>query len=370
VYCPGPGRGFSMQDEQYMDIAFDLAERGRGRTHPNPRVGAVLVRDGQIVGRGFHRGAGTAHAEAAALTEAGGKARGATLYCTLEPCAHFGRTPPCAQAVVAAGVRRVVAALQDPDPRVNGRGFALLRGAGIQVTLLEGRAAQLAKRQNAPFLKAVTRGLPYITYKAAHSLDGKVAAASGDARWISGEQSRQLVHEMRARADAVLVGAGTVRRDDPQLTVRLCEGRDPARVVLSASGDVPLAATLVREAARASTIVLTVTMPPAHEERLLAAGVRVERYGGDVREALQRLATLHIYDVLLEGGPTLASDLFAAGLVDRVAFFVAPLLLGTGAPELVGWPAPGSVAAGLRLRAPAWRQVGEDALLEADVEGA
>jgi diaminohydroxyphosphoribosylaminopyrimidine deaminase/5-amino-6-(5-phosphoribosylamino)uracil reductase len=357
-----------LDDGHYIQLAFELAERGRGLTHPNPRVGAVVVADGEVVGRGFHRGPGLPHAEVEALAEAGARARGAALYCTLEPCAHQGRTPPCADAIVAAGVGRVVAALQDPNPLVNGRGFERLRAAGVVAELMGGEAARRAERLNAPFLKYQRRGLPYVTYKAAVSLDGKVAGADGAPRRISGDESHRLVHAMRALADAVLIGAGTLRRDDPQLTVRACEGRDPLRVVLTRSGPLPLASRLFADARETPTLVLAADLSHARERALLALGVQVERFDGSLPDALRRLAARGALEVLLEGGPLLAGALFADGLVDRVALFVAPLIIGRGAPDLVALPAGGAAHVAVRLRDAAWQPVGDDMLLEADVE--
>lgn len=351
-----------------MELALELAARGRGTTHPNPRVGAVVVAGGEIVGRGYHRAPGSPHAEVEALNEAGERARGATLYCTLEPCAHFGRTPPCTQAILQAGVARVVAALQDPNPLVNGQGLRELRAGGVEVDLLEGEPARRAEQLNAPFLKHQRTGLPFVTFKAAVSLDGKVAGAGGARRQISSEPSRELVRRMRSLADAVLIGAGTLRRDDPLLTVRACPGRDPLRVVLTRGGRLPPAARLFATAAEAPTLVLAAELSAARERALLAAGVQVERFDGTPRDALLRLAARGVLDVLLEGGPRLASALLADGLVDRVALFVAPLLIGCGAPDLTTLRASEAEERPLRLREPVWRPVGADMLLEAAVE--
>lgn len=239
-------RGFlRMDDDRYIEEAFALAERGRGSAHPNPLVGAVLVRDGEVVGRGWHLGPGEPHAEAMALAAASERAAGATLYCTLEPCSHHGQTPPCADALVAAGIRRAVVALGDPNPLVDGRGLARLREGGVEVELQDERWGARARKQNAPFLKYHASGLPLVTYKAAVTLDGKVAAAGGDARWISCLDSRRAVHQLRATADAVMVGAGTLRRDDPELTVRLSEGRDPVRVIVTHRGELPAGARVL-----------------------------------------------------------------------------------------------------------------------------
>ena len=276
-----------MDDALYMTEAFDLAEKGRGSTHPNPLVGAVLVKDGVVVGRGWHLAPGEPHAEAMALAQAGEAARGATLYCTLEPCSHQGKTPPCADALVAAGVERAVVALRDPDPRVDGAGFRKLRDGGVVVDLAEERWGARARRQNAPFLKFNRENLPLVTYKAAVSLDGKVAAQGGDARWISCLDSRRAVHELRARADAVMVGAGTVRRDDPELTVRLSDGRDPVRVVITSDGELPPGAKLLATARKTRTIVVAREATPAARRLLEARGAELVEVGdGGLRAAL------------------------------------------------------------------------------------
>jgi diaminohydroxyphosphoribosylaminopyrimidine deaminase/5-amino-6-(5-phosphoribosylamino)uracil reductase len=357
-----------MDDENYMAEAFDLAERGRGGTHPNPLVGAVLVKDGVIVGRGWHRAPGEPHAEIVALAEAGAAARGATLYCTLEPCSHHGKTPPCADALVAAGVARAVVALQDPNPLVDGRGLRKLREGGVEVELAADRFGARAREQNAPFLKFQRDGLPLVTYKAAVSLDGKVAAQSGDARWISCLDSRRAVHELRARVDAVMVGAGTVRRDDPELTVRLAEGRDPARVVVTHNGELPPQAKVLATAHLTRTIVVAQQAAPATRRLLQERGVELLEVGqGGLRAALEALAGLGLLDVLCEGGPTLAGELLAQGLIDRVLLFVAPLIVGRGAPDLFAAPAVSAVDRAWRLTDVTWRPVCDDLLVSGSI---
>lgn len=355
-------------DDRHMDEAFALAERGRGLTHPNPLVGAVLVKDGAVVGRGWHPGPGEPHAEAAALREAGPAARGATLYCTLEPCAHQGRTPPCADAVIAAGVARAVVACGDPNPLVDGRGLARLREASVTVDTGGGRWEARACAQNAAFMKAASSGLPLLTYKAAVTLDGKVAAAGGDARWVSGPESRRRVHAMRAAADAVMVGAGTLRRDDPELTVRLVKGRDPVRVVVSSDGRVPLDAKLIRAAGSVPTVVLATHVAPASRDALEKRGVEVLEMGDEgLRRGLGLLAERGLLDVLCEGGPGLAASLLAEGLIDRLVLFVAPLVVGRGAPDLVAAPAVSAMADATRLTNLRWEAVGDDLMLRADL---
>ena len=357
-----------MDDAQYMEEAFSLAERGRGSTHPNPLVGAVLVKDGEVVGRGCHRAPGEPHAEAMALAEAGERARGATLFCTLEPCSHHGRTPPCADALVAAGVARVVIALGDPNPQVDGRGLSKLREGGVTVELAGDEWRARAREQNAPFLMFQRTGRPLVTYKAAVSVDGKVAAAGGDARWISCLDSRRAVHELRSRVDAVMVGAETVRRDDPELTVRLTDGRDPARVVITHEGDLPPGAKLLATARQTRTIVVADRATEAARRLLETRGAELVEVGaGGLPAALEALAGMGLLDVLCEGGPTLAGELLAAGLIDRVLLFVAPLIVGRGAPDLFAAPAVSAVSSAWRLQDVHWRPVCDDLLLSGTV---
>jgi diaminohydroxyphosphoribosylaminopyrimidine deaminase/5-amino-6-(5-phosphoribosylamino)uracil reductase len=357
-----------MDDQQYMDEAFALAERGRGSTHPNPLVGAVLVNDGEVVGRGWHLAPGEPHAEAMALDEAGDRARGATLYCTLEPCSHHGKTPPCADAVVAAGVVRAVIALRDPDPRVDGEGMRKLREGGVAVDLEETRYGARARRQNAPFLKYHETRLPLVTYKAAVTLDGKVAAAGGNARWISCLDSRRAVHELRSHVDAVLVGAGTVRQDDPELTVRLSDGRDPVRVVITRDGVLPWGCKLLATSHRTPTIVVADEATDPVRTRLRARGAEVLEVGpAGLRGALHALAARGLLDVLCEGGPTLAGQLLSAGLLDRVLLFVAPLIVGRGAPDLFAAPAVSAVTGAWRLADVEWSRVCDDLMFSGTV---
>ena len=359
-----------MRDEDLMQEAIELAERGRGATHPNPLVGALVVADGKIVGRGYHEGPGRAHAEVIALESASGSTVGATLYCTLEPCAHQGRTPPCTDAIIAAGIARVVIALRDPNPVVDGRGIERLRGAGVEVTLLEGDFARRAAQQNAAYLKFIATGLPRVTYKAAVSADGKVAATGGDSRWISSVESRRAVHALRAAADAVMIGGGTARRDDPRLTVRDVEGRDPVRVVVSDRGDLGDGSQLLRSAAAVRTIVLGEVADLRARARLTHAGVELLEPHGGLHEGLKQLARLGLLDLLCEGGPTLAGALLEQGLIDRVALFVAPMVIGRGAPDLFAAPAVDAVADAWRLDDAEWRTSGADMLLTATVRKA
>jgi len=326
-------------DEGFLRAALREARRGVGRTHPNPPVGAVVVRNGRIVGRGYHRRAGAAHGEAMALERAGRAARGATLYVTLEPCNHHGRTPPCTAAVLAAGIRRVVIGSIDPNPHVAGSGRHALESAGVTVAcgVLQAECDALL----APFRKHITTGLPWVTLKLAASLDGRIATADGDSRWITGEASRQFVHRLRDEHDAILVGAETVRRDDPQLTCRRRGGRNPLRVVVAGRLDLPLDAHVVRDSRAIPTLVLTAHKAPAKAIAALQdAGVEVVRCparGGRIamREVLDVLGRRGLSSVLVEGGASVASQLLRARLVDELLLFLAPKLIGgDGRPVL------------------------------------
>jgi diaminohydroxyphosphoribosylaminopyrimidine deaminase/5-amino-6-(5-phosphoribosylamino)uracil reductase len=361
-------------DDVHMQRALDLAEQGRGVVSPNPLVGAVVARDAQVVGEGWHRGPGTPHAEVVAIDAAGDRARGATLFTTLEPCSHFGRTPPCAPRIAEAGIRRVVAAIGDPNPMVDGGGFSALRAAGVEVE--SGRLADEAFRQNRAYLKHVRTGLPYVTLKMAASLDGKVAARDGSSRWITGEAARAEVHRMRAAADAIMVGAGTAIGDDPALTVRDPEylGRPKLRVVVDGVGIVPETGRLFTDG-RAPTLVATTERAPEARRRAWAdAGAEVLVLGdpGTDHTPLDRLfetiGKRDLQHVLLEGGPTLAWAAADAGLVDRVVVFLAPVLLGgAGAPGILMGAGSPSVTDALRLQVVDVDRVGDDIRVVADV---
>jgi len=361
-----------MDDEAYLERALGLAERGRGLTSPNPLVGAVVVAGGRILGEGFHEGPGLPHAEIVALEEAGDGARGATLYTTLEPCDHFGRTPPCTQSIVRAGVARVVSAMGDPNPVVDGRGFAALEAAAIEVRT--GVLAQEAARQNEAYLKHVRTGLPFVTWKMAASLDGKVASRDGTSRWITGEAARADVHRLRAASDAILVGAGTALVDDPSLTVRDpgYRGRPPLRVLVDARGRVPETGDLFDQAAR-TMVATTGAAPRDRREAWRSRGAEVVEYepeGGNV-PLLQLLADLgkrDVQSVLLEGGPTLAWSMVEDRAVDKVVVYFAPKLIGgEAAPGVLGGRGFAPIAQAVRLRVASFDRVGEDLKVEAHV---
>jgi diaminohydroxyphosphoribosylaminopyrimidine deaminase/5-amino-6-(5-phosphoribosylamino)uracil reductase len=324
-------------DQVWMRRALELAERGRGCVEPNPLVGAVVVRDGQLIGEGWHQRYGEAHAEVHALAAAGDAARGATLYVTLEPCCHHGKTPPCTDLVLRAGIRRVVAAMLDPFPRVSGQGVAQLRAAGLAVEVgLEETAAQ---RLNAPYLKLLTTGRPYVHAKWAMTLDGKIATRTGDSHWISNEGSRRRVHTLRGRMDAILVGSGTVRADDPLLTARPPGPRTPVRVVLDSHGDLPAACQLLRTAREVPLLVATgPDITPAQRQTLLDAGAEVLPVPAttgrpDTLALLDELGRRRMTNILVEGGAVLLGSFRDARAIDEVHVFIAPILAGgAGAP--------------------------------------
>ena len=333
-------------DLHYMRAALTLAARGLGQVAPNPAVGCLIVKDGRVVGRGWTQPGGRPHAETEALKQAGAAARGATVYVTLEPCAHHGRTPPCAEALVEAGVARVVAALEDPDTRVAGRGLEILRKAGIAVEA--GVARTQAERLNAGFLKRILKGRPLVVLKLATSLDGRIATQSGDSRWITGPLARRRAHLLRSRADAILVGSGTAVTDNPRLDVRLpgLEGRQPLRVVVDGRLRLPLTHDLVARAAEVPTLLVTHDGNPA--ARLHAyedAGVEVVQVATDpdaghvsLEATLDLLGARGITRLLVEGGGHLAASLLRGGLVDRLAWFQAPVVIGgDGVPAVSGF---------------------------------
>ncbi|HEX6174909.1 MAG TPA: bifunctional diaminohydroxyphosphoribosylaminopyrimidine deaminase/5-amino-6-(5-phosphoribosylamino)uracil reductase RibD [Candidatus Binatia bacterium] len=319
-------------DRRYMRMACRLAEKAAGRTSPNPMVGAVLVRKGRIIGSGFHPFAGGDHAEIVALKEAGNKAEGATLYINLEPCNHYGRTPPCTRSLIAAGINEVVVGMEDPNPLVSGKGLRALVRAGIKVRT--GVLHEQCRVLNEAFTKLITRGVPFVTLKLAASLDGKISTATGDARWISCEESRATVHLLRNRYDAVLVGAGTVIADNPQLTCRIAGGRDPWRIILDARLRIPLDAEFLHQRGKDKNIIVTSDTAPAAKigalETLGATVWRLPAREGAVRwqPLLRKLAKIGIASVLIEGGATTAAGALKEKVVDKMLLFYAPKLLG------------------------------------------
>lgn len=357
-------------DREWISVAFALAALAEGETSPNPRVGCVLVRDGRVVGRGYHHVAGQAHAECLAIEEAGEEARGATLYINLEPCAHQGRTPPCVERIVESGVRRVVASMRDPDPRVDGRGFGRLREAGVQVDV--GLMEVEAGRLNEPFLHWQRHHAPLVTLKAGVSLDGQIAAAGGAARWVTGAPARRFAHRLRLRHDAVLIGAGTLRHDDPRLTVRLPgESARRLRVVLSRSGDLDPGLRLLRKGAGEDGPVRIYTSPEApqpagrrHADHVTVVRVGAQGDGLDLTAVLRDLASCGVHSLMVEGGGKTWAGFLKAGLAQRVALFVAGSLLGSaGAVPLVDAPAVERPRLGWRLQREQLIPLGADLLV-------
>lgn len=359
--------------ETYMHRALDLARKGEGRTRPNPPVGAVIVRDGLIVGEGFHPKAGEPHAEIFALREAGGMARGADLYVTLEPCCHVGRTGPCADAVLAAGVARVFVGAVDPNPAVAGKGIARLRKGGVEVR--SGLLGAECERLIAPFARHVTTGLPFVILKAAATLDGRTATSTGESQWITGESSREWVHRLRDRVDAIMVGSGTVLKDNPRLTSRLVEGgRDPVRIVLDSRLRIPEDAAVFAADSPAPTIVATTERAPGEKlSRLRSRGIQVlevTEMGGRVHlpELLHGLGKLGLQSVLLEGGGQLNDAFLEGKLIDRVMVFIAPLILGgNDGRGIFDGKGVTRLADALRLADVRVRRFDEDILIEGEV---
>ncbi len=325
---------FTAQDRFYMQMALDLAARGTGHTSPNPLVGAVVVKDRKVVGRGWHERFGGPHAEVNALNQAGDKARGAALYVTLEPCNHTGKTPPCTEKILTAGIRRVVVAMRDPNPGVKGGGNDRLRAAGLEVA--EGLAEDAARRQNEFFIKHVRTQKPFVILKCAATLDGRIATRTGDARWVSGPESRGFVHDLRHAVDAILVGVGTVKADDPSLTTRLPDrkGCDPKRIILDTRLSIPLKARVLTQSSPSETILVAgPEASPEARHKLTGTGARVlvapVKDGGiDMAALMATLGREGIASILVEGGSRISGSALQAGIVDKLLLFYAPKLLG------------------------------------------
>ncbi len=327
-----------MGDEHFMQMALDLAKKGRGFTSPNPMVGAVIVKNGEVVGKGYHQAAGRPHAEINAIEDAGALAQGATLYVTLEPCNHTGRTPPCTERVLAAGIKKVVVAMKDPNPDVMGGGIDYLRSQGVHIAV--GVCEDRAKTLNEIFLKYIKTKRPFSIIKCAATLDGQIATRTGDSRWVTGEESREFVHRLRHAVDAIMVGINTVILDDPSLTTRLknrqenARGRDPARIILDTHLRIPEDAKLLRLNSDSGTIIVTGPTVPKDKK------ARIERHGARVLETplkdglidldklMERLGALSITSLLIEGGSRVIASALSAGIVEKAMFFFAPKILG------------------------------------------
>jgi len=359
-------------DEKYMRIALTLASKGRGRTSPNPLVGAVIVKDNRIAGQGYHEKAGEPHAEINAITAAGKRTQDSALYVNLEPCNHHGRTPPCTQAILTAGIRRVVVGMPDPNPDVKGGGIEFLRSHGVKVEC--GILEKECLRLNEAFIKYVTEKRPFVIMKAAASMDGKIATRSGDARWITGERARRFVHRLRNEVDAILVGAGTVIKDDPMLTTRLGQkrGRDPLRVILDSGLKIPLTARIFNLDSSAQTLVATLDNASDSKKRLLIEkgveimAVSTNQSGLDLAELLSKLGRKGILSILIEGGGTVFASAIQSRLVDKFYLFYAPIIIGgTKAVDMVGGEGVNHIAGAFRLKYMKTRKIGDDLLVEA-----
>lgn len=334
---------FIIVDENFMKMAVELAEQGRGWTSPNPMVGAVIVKDSTVVGKGFHQAAGGPHAEIHALREAGEKARGATLYVSLEPCNHTGWTPPCTHAILESGIKRVVAGMRDPDPRVTGGGLAFLESQGVDVSV--GVCEDLCHRLNEIFIKYVTTSRPFVVLKCAATIDGCIATYTGDSKWITNPRSRQFVHALRHAVDAIMVGIGTVLKDNPRLTTRLegRDGKDPMRIVLDTHLSIPQDARLLHLSSDSDTLIVTGNAAPVEKTRKLKElGIRFLAVDDDQGQInlpalVQELGAMGITSVLIEGGSRVNGSAFRAGIVDKLYMFYAPKIYGgDGIPICAG----------------------------------
>lgn len=362
----------STRDERFMQMALDEAVRGRGTARPNPMVGCVIVRGEEVVGRGFHLRAGLAHAEVEALRDAGDRARGAEVFVNLEPCSHFGRTPPCADALINAGVARVVAGMIDPNPRVSGQGLRRIAEAGIETAV--GPLEAACRSLNEGFVSAIVRKRPFVTLKLAMSLDGRIASREGTSRWITSEAARERVHRWRAEHDAILVGAGTLRADNPQLTARgVGAAVQPTRFVLDTGLTAPLSSTLFNDGAAPTVVLCGEGADASRADALRARGVDVVmlpltegRIG--VASILEAVSARGCLSLFVEGGAALAGSLLDAGVIDRVRFFMAPLLLG-GDKALAAVGGQGFAAPDLaaKLSEMTFEQVGPDLLVTGSV---
>lgn len=336
-FCMNASSPSTSNDEKFMRRALELAVKAIGRTSPNPLVGCVIVKDNQVIGEGYHLKAGTPHAEVHALAAAGDQAHGATAYVTLEPCSHFGRTPPCANALIRAGVKRVVVAMKDPNPLVSGRGIDRLREAGITVDV--GLLLQEAFTLNEVFIKVITSGLPFVVYKTAMTLDGKIATETGDSRWVSQEKSRQYVHQLRDRYDVIMAGSETVIQDNPALTCRLPGGRDPIRLIVDGQLRISEKANVLFASQYSPCIIATTQAASADKVEHLKSLEQVEVWQYDtprhvpLEKLLRDLVHRGWTSVLLEGGGGLAGALIKEQCVDKVEFFIAPKLVGGNGPS-------------------------------------
>ncbi len=363
-----------MDDTFFMKMALDLAEKGRGFTSPNPMVGAVVVKNGKVVGRGYHEAAGKAHAEINAIDDAKKNAKGAVLYVTLEPCNHFGKTPPCTDKILESGIKRVVAAIKDPNPDVKGGGAGYLRSKGVEVDF--GVCESEAKRQNEVFIKYVKQKRPFVIVKCASTLDGRIATKTGDSKWVTSEESRQFVHRLRHFSDAVMVGIDTVKRDDPQLTARIdgFKSLDPARVILDSRLSISEDAIVLQQHSDSDTIIVTSdsgsdTARLQKKRRLETKGIKFiesPTRGNliDLEPLMDILGSMGISSLLIEGGSRVISSAFSAGIVDKIFFFFAPKILGGDGVPICSGPGPALMSGCIQVKEIGIKKFGNDILIE------
>jgi diaminohydroxyphosphoribosylaminopyrimidine deaminase/5-amino-6-(5-phosphoribosylamino)uracil reductase len=358
--------------EYFMSLAMRLALKAEGQTSPNPMVGALVVKNGKIVGRGYHQKAGLPHAETIALEEAGRFSKGATLYVTLEPCTHFGRTPPCVDGVIRSGVKEVIVGMIDPNPLNNGRGVDLMRKHKIKVTVgvLEARLRKL----NEVFIKYISKRLPFVTVKVAQSLDGKIATRTGDSKWITSDRSRSYAHRIRKRYDAVMVGVNTVLRDNPELDAWF-SSKQPVKIVVDSQLSTPQDANIFSP--KSKIVIVTLSSKPGQEtenrkllsEKAMILEVKEKAGQVNLRDMMKKLARLGIANILVEGGGTLNGSLFDDGLVDKILFFISPKVIGgKEAISTVMGRGVVRVDRAVKLKDVKWRRFGEDSLMEAYVK--
>jgi len=349
---------------KYMELALKLAEKGKGNVSPNPLVGALIVKRGRVVGRGWHRKCGEAHAEVCALKEAGKKSRQSIMYVTLEPCSHWGRTPPCTEKIVEAGVREVVIGTKDPNPLVSGYSELKFRGVKTRIGILE----EEAKKLNEPYMKWIKTKRPFVVVKAAMSLDGQIATRTGDSKYITGREARKFVHELRAEYDAVMIGSNTALKDNPQLTTRLVKGRNPIKIVVDSMLKLPLSANIVKNEPTRLIMVTSKKAPKAKIKKFQQKGAHiliVDTIKGKIslQELMKELGKREISSILIEGGAELNAEAIKTRIVDKVFFFISPRLIGGGLSAL-GDLGITKVDGSIKLKNLNYKQIGRDILLE------
>lgn len=364
-----------MDDRHFMKMALDLAAQGEGLTSPNPMVGAVVVKNGQVVGSGYHKIAGGPHAEVNALDAAGSLAKGATLYVTLEPCNHTGRTPPCTHKILEFGIERVVAAMKDPNKKVAGGGAEFLEQNSVPV--FTGVCEDQAKKLNEAYIKYVCTGLPFVIAKCAATLDGRIATRTGDSRWVTGETARRFVHQLRHRVDAIMVGINTVRNDDPSLTTRLpgSQGSDPVRIILDTHLSISTNARVLRQTSAVPTILVAGPAAPGNKKKTLenigaqVCQVSLKNELIDLNALMEQLGTMELTSLLIEGGSRVLASAFSFAVVDKVFFFYAPKILGgdDGVPICSG-PGVEMMSDCIAVRDIAVQRLGDDVLVEGYVD--